>query len=237
MVVSHLKRLRAPRTWPILRKERVFIAKPFPSPAGLEQSLPVVVAVRDLLKIAGNAREVKYLINEGKIRLNGKRVKSYKQPLGLFDVLGFPEIDAYYRLSLNKKGKLAVLEIEKSESDKFIFKIIGKKMLPGNKVQVNFSSGMNIFVPSSESSDYKTGNCVLASYPPIKVIEHLPMKEGMKVFILSGKHRGNLAEVSELFPERRDIVVKLGESHFEISDKSVIIVGKEEPAIRVTLSD
>ena len=55
---KHLKRLPAPRTWTIARKERTWAYKPRAGLHPQERSLPLVNVLRESLHLADVAREV-----------------------------------------------------------------------------------------------------------------------------------------------------------------------------------
>src|SRR3989344_2506025 len=101
----HLKRLTAPRTWQIKRKGIKFITRPLPGSHKLEASLPLIVILRDLLKIVKTTREANYLIKNKKVLVNGK-VMERRFGVGLMDILAIKEIDKRYRIILDRRGKL-----------------------------------------------------------------------------------------------------------------------------------
>ncbi len=237
MVANHMKRLTAARTWPIMRKERVFVAKSDPGPHSLDKSVPLVVALRDMLHLAENAREVKYLINNDSVYVNGKKSKSYKLPVGLFDCVSFPSVDKYYRMTLNRKGKLAFVEIDKKESNKFIFQVTGKRLLSGARVQLNLNSGMNIILPYKEHKKYALGQSLLTTYPPLEIVEVLPIKEKAKVFVLSGRHLGKIAEIKEVHANGKEVILEEAGETFQVKTKSFIVVGMDKPVIKLSQSD
>ena len=51
MSSGHLKRLVAPRSWNIARKERTWTTKPMPGKHSLEGALPISTILRDYLKV------------------------------------------------------------------------------------------------------------------------------------------------------------------------------------------
>ena len=56
---DHLKRLAAPKTWGITRKNTKFITKPVPGPHGMQAGMPLSVLIKEILNYAGTTREVK----------------------------------------------------------------------------------------------------------------------------------------------------------------------------------
>ena len=69
---KHLKRFKSPEHWPIHPKEDTWTVKPSAGPHAIEESLPLLIVVRDILKVADNAREAKIIINNGDILVDGR---------------------------------------------------------------------------------------------------------------------------------------------------------------------
>ncbi|MBU4143204.1 30S ribosomal protein S4e, partial [Patescibacteria group bacterium] len=83
---KHLKRYFAPKTWKIKRKGISFITKPSPGTHKISMSMPLNVILRDVLGYANSNREVKFLLGNKDIAVDGIQRKDYRFPVGLFDV-------------------------------------------------------------------------------------------------------------------------------------------------------
>ncbi|MDK2849619.1 MAG: small subunit ribosomal protein S4e [Candidatus Woesearchaeota archaeon] len=230
MVKYHLKRLAAPKTWNILRKAGTFIVRPFPSGTGLQYSMPISVWLREVLKIAKDGREVFYLLKEKKVLVNSKNIYSKKAPVGIFDVISFPELNKHYRVILNKRGKLTAIEIPEDEANLKVLKLINKTKLKGDRLQLNFNDGTNMFA-TDDLKTLKPGSSIVFDLKEKKVKEVLPLSEDALVYILSGAHVGSFANVKEV--ENSKVKIKLSDSSIvEIPLKNLIVVGqKDKPAI------
>ncbi|MEM4647759.1 MAG: 30S ribosomal protein S4e [Candidatus Pacearchaeota archaeon] len=185
-MTRHLKTLAMPKTWPIERKKNVWITRPYPCGHPLEFCLPINIIFRDILKITTNTRETKKLIANNEIRIDGRRVKSYKDALGLFDRLYLPKIDKYYTLILNKKNKLKLIELPKEIANIKPLKIKNKKMLKKARIQVTFHDGRTMFA----DNELKVGDSVLFDIENKKIVKHIPLKKNSFVYIIKGKHVG-----------------------------------------------
>ena len=75
---KHLKRFKAPKSWPISPKENKWTVKPAAGPHAIEDSLSLLVVIRDILGLADNSREAKRIINTGKVLVDGRARKDYK---------------------------------------------------------------------------------------------------------------------------------------------------------------
>ena len=204
MVKNHLTRLTAPKSWPIRRKGIKFITKPNPGSHNLRESIPMAVALRELLKYAKTTREVKKILNESKILINGKIRKDHKYPLGNMDVMAIPDLKESYMLIKNIRGKFKLIKIENSKGK--LYKISDKKLLNKSKVQLNFFNGDNLIV---EKDDYKTGDSIIVNLKDKKISKHLKFEKGARVYISRGNRVGMIGKVTEVktLKEGKDNIV------------------------------
>ena len=128
---KHLKRYKAPKSWPIHPKEDTWTVKPSAGSHSINDSIPLTLVIRDVLKLADNAREAKRIINSGNILVNGIVVKDYKFPVGFMDVLNIPKTGESYRVLLDRKARLQLKLIEDSSAK--LSKIVEKRLSYGKK--------------------------------------------------------------------------------------------------------
>ena len=95
----HQTRAQVDKKIPIRRKGTKYVAR---ARSHERSSVPVVIAIRDILGLAHTTREVKKMINQKLIKINGKAVKDPRESIKLFNIL---EADKAYRLSISPKGK------------------------------------------------------------------------------------------------------------------------------------
>jgi len=191
---NHLKSITSPKTWKILRKSNVFIARPTPGTHSLSMGMPLVVILRDILHLALTSTEVKKILNNQEILIDGKRQKDHRFMVGLFDVLSIPKMKKHYRIVLDQKGRLIVKEINEKESSIKPCKIVGKSVLPKGKIQFNLYDGKNIISDKKAS----VGDSFVLSLPSLDIKEVLPLEEKKQVFLISGKHSGDLGVLKEI---------------------------------------
>lgn len=228
--MAHLKRLAAPRSWLIGRKKGVFVSKPKPGPHALEASLPLGMILRDSLKLGRTMREVKKLLNNQTVLVDGKRRKDHRFPVGLFDVLAFPELKENFRLLLDRKGRLALKKIEAKESSLKPGKIRGKTRL-AKKIQLNLHDGRNLLVEPDFKG--KVGDTVLIELPGQKVKGILELKEGAFVFLVRGKGKGDAGVLQEIKGERA--IYQRDNQKIETLKKYLFVLGKQKPVIDIKL--
>ena len=84
---GYLKRLAMPKTWRIKRKGTVFITRPNPGPHSMGLSMPLNLIIRDILGYAENKREVRKVLMNNNVMVDGVRRKNHKLPVGLMDTI------------------------------------------------------------------------------------------------------------------------------------------------------
>ena len=143
-----IKRMAAPKWWPIKRKENKFVI----SSRGSHEkdfSLPLLILIRDVLKIAETNREAKRIIKNGDVLVDKRKRKDPKFGLGLFDVIEIPAMKKAWRVV--PKNGLSFVEIPENEANLKICKIVDKKTLKGNKNQLNLNDGRNLLTDKKYS--------------------------------------------------------------------------------------
>ena len=192
MVKNHLKRIASPKTWNILRKEEVFVARPNPGAHSLTLSLPVAFVLRDMMGVVHTMKEVKHIIHSKDVLVNGRIIRDEKFPVGLFDVVAVKKMNRTTRLQLSTKGKLVCVD-DDSDGKKHFQKILGKRMSAGGNVQLQFANGECLRVAEGK---YKTGDTVV--YADKKISDHLPLNKGSYIVLVGGKHIGDSGVVDDI---------------------------------------
>ena len=87
---DHMKRLAAPRTWPLKRKVSIWVTKQSAGAHSIEDSMSAVTVLRDMVGACDTAREAKRIIGNREMFVDGKAVKNPKAPVGFMDVISIP---------------------------------------------------------------------------------------------------------------------------------------------------
>ena len=191
---NHLKLIAAPRTWFMPRKTNVFTIRPNPGAHSLEYGLPLGLLLRDELKIASTTSEVRKIVNSKEVLVDGVARTDHRFMVGLFDVLSVPKLKKQYRMLLDKKGRLTLREINTKEAALKLVKVVGKNALKGGKIQFNLHDGRNIV----SDAKAKVGDTFVISLPVVSVTKILSVKKGSKVFLIKGKHAGDVGVLKEI---------------------------------------
>jgi small subunit ribosomal protein S4e len=230
--MSHLKRLAAPKTWKIKRKERKWIARPKPGPHTVDKALTPIFILRDQLDYAKTSKEVKKILTQEDFLVDNIIRKDDKFPVGLMDVIFIKSANQHFRILFNKKGKLVLHPIKKEESNLKPLKIIRKRTIKKKKTQLTFFDGRTIL---TDKKDYKVGDTLIFDISTKAVKEHLKLEKGSLVYITDGTKIGTIGiiesieESSGLQPKK--IVFTRGKDKFETLKEYAFVIGKNKPII------
>jgi len=214
--MGYLKRQKVPKKWPIPRKGTAYVIKG----ASLRNGVPILVILRDILKIAKNRSEVKKAINARNILINTKAVIDDKKSILLFDTITIVPSGKNYKLGLNEIGKFKMEEISGKEASYKISKIVDKKILKEKKVQLNFIDGKN-YVSEIKC---KTNDSALINLQGKKIEKCIPLKEGAKVIIFEGKHAGKTGRIKSLKEEKKMAEVEIENKIVNVLIKQFMVI-------------
>ncbi len=228
---DHMKRLAVPRSWPIKKKLHVWVTKQSPGAHSIDESMPAVVVLRDMLGVCDTAKEAKRIVGNREVLVDGKALKDPRAPIGLMDVVSIPKMNANWRMLLTDKGKLTLVPIEESEAGWKLCRIEDKTLVKGGKVQLNFHDGRNILL---DKDDYKTGDVLKVSFDGQKIVEAYPLSSGASALIFKGVHAGTVETVSDYVVVKGPSanVVKFTDGTETVKD-NVFVIGASAPAIKM----
>ena len=214
---GHLKRLAAPRTWPLARKERAFIMRPAGCGAPAELSLPLVLLLKSL-GFAKNTHEARQVVKHSEVLVNGVRAHRVDVSVPFMGTLAIPAIQAYYRLLINEKNTLVLNRIPGAEAGIHAVKVLRKNVLGKGRIQLGCLDGTTLF----EKEDVKTGDTLLIEKGAIK--QRLALAEGARVLLYKGKHVGIIVTIKG-FAEH-DVRVATDDGHeFETRTTYCFVLG------------
>lgn len=188
----HLKRHSMPTAWPTFRKTATFAVKPKPGSMKQKYVVPVVVMLRDVLKLVHTTKEAKYAVFKKYIKLNGREVEDIKTPIGMFDILEIEKVGKKYSFIFNTYGKVKMFEVNDSN---VYTKVINKTIVKGGKVQINTMSGINVLVDTKEAKKISTNATLVIDTISKKIQSVLELKESALVYVMDGKYKGLFADV------------------------------------------
>jgi small subunit ribosomal protein S4e len=196
---KHMKRIAKPKAIPITDKKAfTWIKRTAPGPHPMRSSIPLVVLLRDVLKVAKTAREARSIMVQRLAEVDGVPRAAEDFPVGLMDVVGFPKADKYYRIVVDWKGRLQPMEVKKSDASKKLLRVVGKHVVPGAKISLTFHDGRNMY----GDNHVRCGDSILVSLPDAKMVEHLKLAPGSRCLIREGKHAGKVVTLNEIIQRK-----------------------------------
>jgi small subunit ribosomal protein S4e len=196
---KHMKRIVVPTAVPIHdKKGSEWMIKAHPGPHPREMAIPLGVLLRDVLKVARTGREVHRILTNRLVRVDGSVRVEEKFPVGLMDVISFPESKKHYRLLLDSKGRLEPSEIKDAESASKTGKVVKKHTIRKGKINVTLHDGRNLVT----DNHVKVGDSVVVSLPKVELKTHLKREKGSKCLIVEGKHAGSIVSLKEIIQRK-----------------------------------
>lgn len=196
----HLTRNNFSNFWPIPRKGTKYLAL---ANHNQNESIPLVIALRDILKLVRNKKELKKALNEKQILVNNRIVKETNYPLCLFDVLSVGKTN--FRANLSEHRKMIFEEIKDKDSDTKIYKVLNKKKLNKNKIQLNLTQGKNII----SDEKIEVGDSVLLNLKDNKIVKKISLEKGRTVFTIKGKHFGKSGKIVDIMERGGKKIAKI----------------------------
>jgi len=230
---NHLKRLNAPRTLQLHRKEKKWTIRASSGPHELAKAIPLGILIRDYLNLCDTQREAKHILSNGEILIDGIVRKSNKFPAGLMDVISIPKLKKHFRIVYDKRGKITILAISSSDAEWKLRRIENKTHVSGKKIQLNFHDGYNMIIKKDE---YKSGDVLKIMFSDKKINDVYPRQKGAISLITGGSHIGELATLQDLeiiASSKPNLAKMKGVNEFTTLEKYVFPVGKTKPVIAV----
>ncbi|MCT8336466.1 30S ribosomal protein S4e [Methanoculleus sp. Afa-1] len=229
---KYLKRLVAPESWHIPKKVQKFVMKTAPGPHNAG-AMPVGVWLREHIGLAQNASEVRKILHQRDIIVNGRACKDPQMGLGVFDIVSIPKLEKHYRIQLDLRGNLVAVEIPAESAKTRLCKIRNKTTVKGGKVQLNLAFGANILVDNT----YKAKDSIVVTLGTdgedrFRIVDHFPYAEGNMATIVGGKHSGKVGRIVEIIrtassvPNRVILADDSAGERFETIEEYVFMVGR-----------
>lgn len=211
--------------------------KPRPGPHKKFESIPLLILVRNILKLADTAKDAKKIIKSGEILVDEKKRKDHKHPVGLMDTIQIPKLKKKYRVTTDKKG-LTIIEIPEKEVNLKLCRINGKTIIKGGKLQLNLHDGRNIIInEKTKKQSFETGDSVLIKLPEQKIVDHIKMKNGNLGLITAGQNKGEIIKIKAVKKTRsrepNKVSCELKGREFDTIKDYVFVVGEAKPLIKI----
>ena len=209
-MTRHQKRLAVPNSWPVERKTDTFTVKAGAGPHG-EAGVPLVVLLRDVLGYVDSTKEARYALNNDSVLVNGDAVSDEQRPIGMFDILAFPERGAFFRVFPDEGGRLALTPVDEEAAGSRLGKITNKSVVSGGAVQLTLHDGTNVRVDAD--AEYDTKDSIVVDNESKEIVAHFEYEEGALVTAVAGQHAGRIGEVDDI-----DVTLGSGSNTVSVAD-------------------
>lgn len=232
---KHLKRLAAPKSWMLDKLSGVWAPRPSTGPHKLRECLPLVLILRNRLKYALTGREVKMILMNKLVKVDGKPRLDTKYPAGFMDVISINKIDSHFRLLYDVKGRLRLVKIENNEANYKLCRVKKTQLGRGGVPYIATHDGRTMRFPDPE---IKVGDTVRFDLKNNKIHEFYKCEAGAPVMIVKGRNTGRVGHIRKIekHPGSHNIAhVDDARGHsFATRAENVFVIGEGED-IKVAL--
>jgi small subunit ribosomal protein S4e len=202
---KHLKRLNAPKSWMLDKLGGVYAPRPSTGPHKLRESLPLTILLRNRLKYAITADEVKKICMQRLIKVDGKVRTDTNFPAGFMDVITIEKTNEYFRLLYDVKGRFVAHRITKEEAKYKLCRIKRVRVGPKGIPYCVTNDGRTIRYPDPA---VKANDTVQLDIENVKIMEILKFETGNMCMITGGHNLGRVGVITtrERHPGSFDIV-------------------------------
>ncbi len=191
----HSKRLALSPLVPIPRKGTKYVNNPSGGRHKKVSSMTILLLLRDVLKIAKDAREASMLLSSSKVLVDGRPVKDPALLVGLMDIISIPSLKVAYRLII-MNGHFVPVSISIDTSSK-LCKIIGKKIIKSGKIQLALHDGRS-YIIEKEEDRFSVGDTIKIKFPTQTLEGFMKLEKGAKCYVFSGKHAGKIGVLDSI---------------------------------------
>lgn len=224
---KHLKRMFAPSHWMLDKLRGRWAPRPSAGPHKMRECMPLIVMLRNRLKYALTYREVKMIVMQKLIKVDGKKRTDMFFPTGFMDVIQIEKTRENFRLLYDTKSRFVLHKISKEEAAYKLCRI--KKVQRGPKA-IPFAvthDGRTIRFPDP---DIKANDTARVDINTNKILDHIKFEAGNVVMVSSGNNIGRVGIIThrERHPGSFEIVhIKDAVGHtFSTRLQNVFVIGK-----------
>ncbi|ELZ08607.1 30S ribosomal protein S4e [Halovivax asiaticus JCM 14624] len=192
---NHQKRLSVPKSWPVERKTDTFTVKAGAGPHG-EDGVPLLILLRDVLEYVDNRKEARYALANDAVLVNGDEISDEERPIGMFDILAFPDREEAYRVFPDEGGRLSLTPIDAESAESRLGKVEGKRQVTGGVTQLSLHDGTNVTV--DDEATYGVNDSVVVDNESKEIVAHFPYEDGALVTAVRGNHAGKIGQIAEI---------------------------------------
>ncbi len=228
-----LKRGPAPGFWPIHRKEAKWAPATRPGPHLRNRSFPLILIVREILGYGATAKEATRIISGSKIRVDRVVRNDPRFSVGLMDLIQISGINQVFRLLPRPGRGLALSPVREGESEYKVCKVLGKRVIDKEMLQINLHDGRTLVVSSKGVqkgySEFSVGGGLQIALPSQKIIGYVPLEQGSIGLVTYGKNQGSSGKIAAVtgssYARSKIATIEMAGDSFETPADYVLPIG------------
>jgi small subunit ribosomal protein S4e len=189
---KHMKRLNAPSHWMLDKLGGIFAPKPSPGPHKQRECLPLLLVLRNRLKYALTGKEVKMILMQRLVKVDGKYRTDTTYPAGFMDVITLEKTDDHFRLVYDAKGRFVVHRISAEEANYKLCKVRRMQFGKGGIPYIGTHDGRTIRYPDPEVKEQDT---VVLDLTTGKIREFIKFDLGNLAMVTGGHNNGRVGTI------------------------------------------
>lgn len=196
-IVRHLKRMYAPKHWMLDKLKGRWAPKPGAGPHKLRECMPLIVMLRERLKYALTYKEVKMIVMQRLIKVDGKVRMDMFFPAGFMDAITIDKTKENFRLLWDTKGRFRMHKISKEEAAYKLCRV--KKIVVGPRgiPYARTHDGRTLRYPDPE---VRANDTIQLEVPSGKMLQHVKFAVGNLAMVGGGNNIGRVGVISKREP-------------------------------------
>ncbi|KAK4149287.1 40S ribosomal protein S4 [Chaetomidium leptoderma] len=229
---KHQKRLSAPSHWLLDKLSGVYAPRPTAGPHKLRECMPLIVFIRNRLKYALNGREVRAIMMQRLVKVDGKVRTDITYPAGFMDVITIEKTGENFRLVYDTKGRFTVHRIQDEEAKYKLGKVKRVQLGRGGVPFLVTHDARTIRYPDPL---VKVNDTVKIDLETGKITDFIKFDTGAIAMVTGGRNMGRVGVITHR--ERHDggfNIVHLKDAldnTYTTRESNVFVIGSEKPWI------
>ncbi|AFZ81251.1 40S ribosomal protein S4, putative [Theileria equi strain WA] len=223
---KHMKRINAPSHWMLDKLTGKYAPKASPGPHKLRECLPLLVLLRNRLKYALTYDEVKLIVMQRLVKVDGKVRTDITYPTGFMDIVSLDRTNEFFRMLYDTKGRFCPHKITPEEASYKLCRV--KKTFLGPK-EVNIAITHDGRTIRYVHPEIKAGDSVRVDLATGKILDFLKFEIGNLVMVTGGHNVGRVGTIvnKEKHPGSFDLIhIKDSQdSTFSTRSSNVFVIG------------
>jgi len=228
---KHMKRIAAPSHWMLDKMGGVYAPRPSTGPHKLRECIPLTVLLRNRLKYALTYHEVKMIVMQRLVKVDGKVRTDQTFPAGIMDVITIEKTNENFRILFDTKGRFVPHKITPEEATYKLCRV--KKVLVGPK-GVPYAVTHDGRTVRYIHPDVKAQDSVRIDLKTGKVLDFLKFHAGNLVMITGGHNIGRVGTIVKVEKHPGSVSIahlKDADNHsFSTRVANVFVIGQETKA-------